>query len=125
MLLLTGVPTATSRYIVSRDGDADYTMAEFLRENTGYEDVCFSFTEEIPYEPPHDLTVSHKRVWPVETAEEIDTMFPALPDSAEKLLLVRADRSELPDEIAAAEDALITGAALRAESETYLLYELP
>ena len=125
MLLLTGVPTATSRYIVSRDGDADYTMAEFLRENTGYEDVCFSFTEEIPYEPPHDLTVSHKRVWPVETAEEIDTMFPALPDSAEKLLLVRADRSELPDEIAAAEDALITGAALRAESEAYLLYELP
>ncbi|MBR5115856.1 MAG: hypothetical protein IK096_02205, partial [Lachnospiraceae bacterium] len=124
MLLLTGVPTSTSRYIVSRDGEADYTMAEFLREHTGYEDVCFSFTCEIPYEPPHDLTVSHKRIWPIEQASEIDTMFPSLPADAHRLLLVMTDRSGLPNEVRTMEDALITGAALRAECEDYRLYEL-
>ena len=99
-------------------------MAEFIRENTGYEDVCFSFTCEIPYEPPHDLTVSHKRVWQVETAEEVDTMFPALPGEAQKLLLVGADRSEIPSEIRAMEDAVIAGAQLRAENTDYRLYQI-
>ncbi|WP_026526223.1 hypothetical protein [Butyrivibrio sp. VCD2006] len=125
MVLITGVPTSTSKYIVSRDGDADYTLDEFLYRNTDYKDVCFSFTNEIPYEPPMDLTISHERVYLVDNAEEIDTKFPELSSDAVKLLLIDtaalSKNPELKDKVM----PLIDNSTIRAMQDDYILYELP
>lgn len=125
MILITGVPTSTSKYIVSRDGDADYTLEEFLYRNTDYNDVCFSFTNEIHYEPPMDLTISHERVYLVDNAEEIDTKFPNLSSDAVKLLLIDTaaldQNPELKDKVL----SLTSNSKIRAMQDNYILYELP
>ena len=125
LVLITGIPTSTSRYIVSRDGEQDYSLATFIRGNTDRDDVCFSFTREIPYEPPQELTVSHKRIWQIVTAEEIDEMFPELPETAHKLLLIEKEPEEkIPDDIRMVEDALSEGQTVRAENDSYRLIVL-
>ncbi|WP_026498423.1 hypothetical protein [Butyrivibrio sp. WCD2001] len=125
MILITGVPTSTSKYIVSRDGDADYTLDEFLYRNTDYNDVCFSFTNEIHYEPPMDLTISHERVYLVDSADEIDTKFPDLDSNAVKLLLIDTAAMDKNPELKDIVMPLIRESKIRAKQDNYVLYELP
>ena len=125
MILITGVPTSTSKYIVSRDGEADYTLDEFLYRNTDYNDVCFSFTNEIHYEPPMDLTISHERVYLVDDAKEIDTKFPDLSSEAVKLLLIDKDALDQNPELKDKVMPLIDQSKVRAVQDNYVLYELP
>lgn len=125
LILITGVPTSTSRYIVSRDGEEDYTLDEFLYRNTDYNDVCFSFTNEVHYEPPMDLTISHERVYLVDTVEEIDTKFPDLSKDAVKLLLVDEAAMDKNPELKDMVLPLIEKSKIRAMDNGYILYELP
>ncbi|MBO5565267.1 MAG: hypothetical protein J5935_06610 [Lachnospiraceae bacterium] len=88
VFLITGVPSSTSHYWVTRDNEQDYTLAHILREHTTYEDVCFSLTYEIPEMPPNDLTISHKRIYLINSISEIDGYFPHLRPEAKKLLVI-------------------------------------
>lgn len=49
----------------------DYTVENFIAANTAYEDVVFSAQYEIPYNPPQQLSYSMKRVYKVESVDEI------------------------------------------------------
>ncbi|WP_408069716.1 hypothetical protein [Butyrivibrio sp. JL13D10] len=125
LILITGVPTSTSRYIVSRDGEADYTLDEFLYRYTDYNDVCFSFTNEIHYEPPMDLTISHERVYLIDSIEETDTKFPDLSKDAVKLLLIDEAAMDKNPELKEKLLPLIQDSKIRAMDKGYILYELP
>ncbi|MCR5343090.1 MAG: hypothetical protein K6E70_06995 [Butyrivibrio sp.] len=125
LILITGVPTSTSKYIVSRDGEEDYSLDEFLYRNTDYNDVCFSFTNEIHYEPPMDLTISHERVYLVDSVEEIDTRFPDLSSEAVKLLLVDEAAMDENPKLKDMALPLIEKSSIRAKEDGYILYELP
>ncbi|WP_029323742.1 hypothetical protein [Butyrivibrio sp. AE3004] len=125
IVLITGIPTSTSKYIVSRDGEADYTLDEFLYRNTDYNDVCFSLTNEITYEPPMDLTISHERVYLIDSVDEIDTMFPELSSDATKLLLVDENAMEQNPELKENIMDVVNSSKIRAMDKGYILYELP
>lgn len=125
LVLITGVPTSTSKYIVSRDGDADYSLDEFLYRYTDYNDVCFSFTNEIHYEPPMDLTISHERVYLVDSDKDIYTKFPNLDPLAVKLLLVDESAMDQNPELKDKVLPLIQNSRIRAMENGYILYELP
>ncbi|WP_026509026.1 hypothetical protein [Butyrivibrio sp. LC3010] len=125
IILITGVPTSTSKYIASRDGEADYTLDEFLYRNTDYNDVCFSFTNEVHYEPPMDLTISHERVYLISTIDEVNTRFPDLSDEAVKLLLVDENAMDQNPELKETAMEIIKRSKIRAMDKGYILYELP
>ena len=67
MLVLTSVPFSSYDFYKSRSSQYqfDFDVAKVLREKTSYEHVCFSFSHEIPNNPPQELGASGKRVYKI------------------------------------------------------------
>lgn len=72
IVFITGVPFSSIDYVNERLGKVDYTFEEALRANTDYNDIVFSFTKEIPINPPQYLVMSHKLVYKIKSLEEIN-----------------------------------------------------
>ena len=111
-----------SGYFAARYYIAYYEMPDLIRENTAYEHVLFSFTEEIPINPPQELAMSRKRVYPIETLDDIQAWFPNLSSDA-VLVFVIGRYGEKTPEIEAAEAELFQHATLLAESGRYILLQ--
>ena len=63
---ITGVPFSSRDFYKSRKAEFhDHQLADVLRNNTSFENVCFSFSHEIPNYPPHELAISRKRVYKI------------------------------------------------------------
>ena len=94
--ILTNVPFSSRHFYNSRAEAApiDYHVANTLQKYTSYKNVCFSFSHEIPNNPPQELAVSKKRVYKITNKEEINTRFPALNPEAVKILVIDKTKSQ-------------------------------
>lgn len=88
MLLALGIPGRIRGYYQEKNTEPDYSIDFAIFNNTGYEDVCFSYTYSIPNNPPMDLSVSEKLVYIIGCEEDMATMFDALPQNARKILVI-------------------------------------
>ena len=68
--------------------DRTYTLENILYDISEYEDVYFSFTYDIPLNPPQQLAVSEKQVHQISSLEEIRQLFPDMPENARKQLVI-------------------------------------
>ena len=95
MLVLTSVPFSSYDFYNSRKSqfNIDFDVAKILREKTSYEHVCFSFSHEIPNNPPQELGASGKRVHKIRNINEMNTRFRSLKEGAKKILVIDKSRS--------------------------------
>ena len=116
-LFITGFPSTTRNFYNSRKGNpANYNLAYILRNNTSYEHVCFSFSQEIPENPPQQLAISRKRVYKIKTKDEMSNRFPNLnPDAIKIFIIDKKNQNALTDEQKAVQLAL--------ESKNEVFYE--
>ena len=74
------------------------SIGEFISSNTGYQDVVFSPNHEIPVSPSQKLSYSMKRVYKIQSLEEIYNKVKTIREDFEiNLLLVGDDESDSPD----------------------------
>lgn len=128
-MLICGIPFSSIEYINSRyygsgEGTKDLPLAEILRNNTSYENVCFSFSKEIPVMPPQLLAVSYKRVYKITALEETESLFPKLPTEAVKILIIDKKDRSLPMELAENLSVLIEKNEHIYEDESFCLLKL-
>ena len=99
LLVVTDIPFSSRAFYLhhqnAKDGPEDFRLAELLHGCASHDDVFFSFSREIRDMPPHELAVSRKRVHRIESAEEMDTLFPNLPPQARKILVIDKESTEL------------------------------
>ena len=87
-ILAIGIPQKTKAFYLAKDKKENYTIEETLKMITDYNDVIFSYTYEIPINPPEKLCISEKQVYLIHNFESIDSLFPNLNSAASKLLLI-------------------------------------
>ncbi|UTD13618.1 hypothetical protein HO345_11865 [Treponema denticola] len=86
---LTAVPFSSWSFRKSRMEEYhDYHLAEILKDNTSFEHVCFSFSYEIPNNPPQELAISRKQVYKINSKEELESYFPNLKENAKKIFVI-------------------------------------
>ena len=125
VVALTGVPASTTEFTEKRVVEVRYDFERIVAENTNFNDVLFSYTEEILKNPPQQLAVSNKLLYKIEDISAIGDMFPNLSSNAVKILVINNDKMltndqkkqlgclrEKPENVK------------RYENETYLLVEL-
>ncbi len=122
-LLATGVPVSTVDFYEKRYVEEDYILEKLIRKETNENDVLFSFSKEIPINPPQALAIAKKQVYLVSLAEEIDNKFPNLSDKATKVLIVEKD-SEITDKAKQLERCLSKTNKIRYEDENYKFIEI-
>lgn len=91
VLITIGVPMSTERYSKNRIVIADYSLEVAVNENTDYNDVVFSYTKEIPINPPQSLAISKKRIYKVKNVKEIAKKMSGLNEYAQAVLLIEKD----------------------------------
>lgn len=122
MLVLTKVPVSAYKFYKSRTGNVDYHLAKILRDNARYEHICFSFSHDIPNNPPHELAVSKKRVYKIKCAEDMNTRFPRLRPDAVKLFIIDKNKSKsLTNEQVETETSLIEANEIFYKDDRYML----
>lgn len=113
MIILIGVPGATTRFSSLRYSKPSYQLERIIKNNTSFEDVCFSNTKEIDLVPPQSLAISEKQVYHIDTIEDIDSRFPNLNPMAKKILIIEKAKTEYQGE-----------GKIRYEDDDYLLIEI-
>jgi len=117
---MLGVPFSAGEYCRYRYSVCDYSLEEILYETMEYDHVCFSFSRQIKANPPESLAVSEKRVYQIQTAEDINTLIPNLSEDAEKVLVIDWE-GERSDEQKQEEEALYKECEVMYEDERYCL----
>jgi len=123
--MIIGLPGSISKYYDLRSENMvpDYSLAKIINENTDYNDVCYSFSYVINYNPPHLLSVSEKQVYLVNSVIEIDKKFRNLNKSANKILVVVKD-IDLSYELKETQNTLMSTNKILYEDDAYCLVEL-
>lgn len=126
VVFITGVPFSSIKFREDQEQELhDYHLAEILRDTTSYEHVCFSFTYSIPANPPHELSVSGKNVWKIDSKSEMNTKFPNLKEQAIKLFIIdKYAASELTEEQTAVQAELRNSGTVFFEDERFCLLKL-
>lgn len=88
ILLATGYPGRIKEFYEEKNKVLDYSIAEAIAQNTGFDDVCFSFTYVISNNPPMDICVSEKMVYEIASIDDVYTMFDELSEKANLILVV-------------------------------------
>lgn len=127
MLYITQIPSVDRAYYQYRDQKESYPIEETVRDYTGYLDVCFSFTYEIPKTPPQQLAVSGNRIYLIETLDDINEMFPDLWMDNGRLLMVveKAGDDELTEEQRDALDEIYNEEAVLCDNSSCTIFEIP
>lgn len=124
LVILTGIPFSSRDFYKDWIAEYhDYRLCYVLRENTSYEHVCFSFSHEIPDNPPQELAVSKKRVYKINCIEDINTKFPNLKPEAKKILIIEKD-SDISDEQKSLELALMAKNIVVFEDDSFCILQL-
>lgn len=120
LLMITGFPKSASDYCEERlkYDRIDYSLPLLLSEKTDFYDVCVSFDRSIDVNPPQELSVSGKRLYRINTLDDIQKMFPNLPLEA-NIILVK-DKNNSSDNY----DIHLNGGNIRYEDDQYCLVEL-
>lgn len=87
-LIAMGYPMQVTRYYEQKNSVLDYSIDRAIKDNTSYEDVCFSYTYEISNNPPMDISVSEKLVYLVTSYEDIEDKMKGLPNEAKAVLVI-------------------------------------
>ncbi|MBQ6510584.1 hypothetical protein IJI94_01290 [Candidatus Saccharibacteria bacterium] len=85
---ITGIPVSTEQYSQSRMRAVGYSTETFINENTTYNDVVFSYTQDIPANPPQSLAISKKRVYKINNIEDIAEKMSGLKKEARAILFI-------------------------------------
>lgn len=88
LIVVLGIPVSGMQFYDFRYEKKDYTVEKAIYRVTDDTDVCFSFSYEIPPNPPESLSVSEKRVYRITDIVEIDSYFANLDESANRLLVI-------------------------------------
>ena len=97
VVALTGVPASTIEFTDERVVRVEYSFEELINSNTKYNDVLFSYTDEILKNPPQQLAISNKLLYRVHDISDIEDLFPHLSLEATKILVVNYEKG-LADE---------------------------
>ena len=90
-LWLTNAPFSIRNFLNERDWDVQYPLAEYLYENAGYRDVYYTFTTPVKKNPPEQLAIAQKEVHLISTPDELETLYPGLPEEAVRHLVIQKD----------------------------------
>lgn len=123
VLISLGYPGRVKGLYEEKNSVLDYSIDRVIQENTDYNDVCFSYTYLISNNPPMDICVSEKMVYLIENEEEIDEMFPNLPTSASKVLLIDKTGNGSNAYEKVEKDDVINAAEQKACEEGKIVYE--
>ena len=125
MIVITNIPFSSRDFYLSRQQYSSHLehsrIAEILRNNTSREHVCFSFSVEIPENPPHALAISGKRVYKINALKELDAHFPNLALGAKKLLVIDKNATDLTNEQLAEQRMLVSDKPVFYEDDWFCL----
>ncbi|MDR2512890.1 MAG: GtrA family protein [Puniceicoccales bacterium] len=122
VLLINGL-SVWNGYYERRDVQlSNYELAGLIKQHYRFEDVYFSHTYSIPFNPPMQLALSKKLVYKVKNLGEIKQHFPALKKEARVLLVVEKDDSKKSPEVLQAENISLKEASECFSSENYVVY---
>ncbi len=96
-------------------------IAKFVKQNTAYNDVVFSFDYEIGFNPPGPLSVSNKQVKLVNSKAEIRNFLSKLQNQNYHIRILTVDESEQRSE---AYQDLLDGSASNVKNGDIILYTL-
>lgn len=123
LLIVTDIPFSSRVFYLghqnAKDGPDDFRLAEILHDRASHDDVFYSFSREIREMPPHELAVSRKRVHRIESAEELDTLFPNLPAHARKILVIDKEATNLTEQQLEEERALSAACEVFFEDDAF------
>lgn len=128
VLIITNIPFSSRAFNLSRftSDHHNYVLANILHSNTSYEHVCFSFTEDIPENPPHELSVSKKRVYKINNLSDIKSMFPNLSSKAVRILVINKNKSkEISSDQEEQVAKLLSSNKPYFDDESYALVKIP
>lgn len=123
-LCVSGVPFSAKDFLDSRNSKETYPLEQILYEHAQYEEVYFSFTYEINTYPPQRLAIAEKQVYKIASVEEIDTMFPKLPENAERRLIIEKNTGEKDAYVSTIEMLLAQNNEIVYEDENYCILHL-
>ncbi len=125
-LYITQIPSVDRAYYQFRNQQESYPIEEAIRDYTGYRDVCFSFTYEIPQTPPQKLAVAGKKVYHIDNLDEISDMFPDLwMDNGRLLMVMEKSTDELTPEQNEVLYAIFDPEAVVVENSSCTIFEIP
>ncbi len=124
MILLLGMPFSIYSVYDFCYEEESYPLEEILYEVTDYEHVCFSFSYEIPVNPPQALSVSEKRVYKVDSLDEVESYFPNLNSAAKKLLIIDKNNKEINPKQLAVQEKLMERNKKLYEDDDYCILKL-
>jgi hypothetical protein len=106
-----------------------YDRENLIRDNYSFNDVYFSFTESIDFDPlkanPRFLARSNKLIYKIGSVSDINQKFPNLNPNARILLMVNKNDSDKPAWILENERNAIQDAGLLFSDGQYDVYEIP
>lgn len=119
-----GIPISTEEFTNERMWIGKYDFEEMVRDNTGFQDVLFSFSKEIEMNPPQSLAISEKRIYKINNVKGIEEKFPELSSEAKKVLVVDKTDKELDKEKLKQQKCLMDGGEIRIETGSFYLVDL-
>ena len=123
MFIVTGVPMSTNKYSQERLVKVDYSFETMIRDKTNWDDVVFSYTEEIPTLPPQSLAISKKRIYKIDDINSIDEKISNIKGQPKTVLLINKN-IKLSGAQNEQQKCLEKEAQVRNEDEKYKLIEV-
>lgn len=121
--ILVGLPNSSANYRATRFFHVDYSFETMINENTNYEDVVFSYTKDIPFNPPQSLAISKKRVYKIDDAKTITGNMSKLREEAKAVLAI--DKTAiLEGATRKQQECLKNKGTVRFEDDRYVLVQL-
>lgn len=102
----------------------EYEIEKFVSENTSYADVVFSPNYEIPVLPPQQLAISMKRVYQVDTIQEIITQVQDIEEDYVVNILIDTESFDVTEASIQNLDKLLSHSDKQIEDENVILYKI-
>lgn len=121
-LILLKQPYLTNKFIDSRNDVPEYKIERIIKNITDYQDVVFSLTYEIDTFPPQNQSISHKRVYKVNSLDDIYSFFPLLNKKSRRIYLLDKTNSSKKTEIKTLEEHIKNNFKMLYEDNNCALY---
>ncbi len=114
----------TSDYMNEKVSEPENKEIEYyLKDNAKYDEVYFSYTYEIPTNPPQNLSISNKQVYLIEDIEQISEKFPDLSAEANIMFIIQKNIDKTEDVLNKEQEIKENSTKIK-DLENYEVYEL-
>ena len=114
----------TSDYMNEKVSEPENKEIEYyLKDNAKYDEVYFSYTYEIPTNPPQNLSISNKQVYLIENIEQISEKFPDLSAEANIMFIIQKNIDKTEDVLNKEQEIKENSTKIK-DLENYEVYEL-